>query len=94
MLNSVMESSLLEHDEFLLSSTAATRNDASSVASVINNRNNNNNNNITSSSTTTNRARTRTYPIVEVVAPETLSEGYTFDVEVNHEILSVVVVSF
>mmetsp|Transcript_20792 Transcript_20792/g.30471 ORF Transcript_20792/g.30471 Transcript_20792/m.30471 type:complete len:286 (-) Transcript_20792:571-1428(-) len=31
----------------------------------------------------------RTYPIVEVVAPETLSAGYTFDVEYNHEIFTV-----
>jgi hypothetical protein len=35
----------------------------------------------------------RIYPVVQVVAPENLSEGYTFDVEVNHEILTITVVS-
>jgi hypothetical protein len=34
----------------------------------------------------------RVYPIVEITAPESLPEGYTFDVEVNHEILTVAVV--
>lgn len=37
-------------------------------------------------------ASERTYPIVEVIAPESLPQGYTFDVEVNHEILTVTVV--
>ena len=49
---------------------------------------NNSNNNTTSAAPST----TRTYPIVQVIAPETLAQGYTFDVEFNHEILSVVVV--
>ena len=35
----------------------------------------------------------RTFPVVQVVAPETLSAGYTFDVEHNHEIFTVQVVS-
>ena len=35
----------------------------------------------------------RSYPIVEVISPETLMEGYTFDIEINHEILTVEVVS-
>jgi hypothetical protein len=34
------------------------------------------------------------YPVVAVIAPESLGEGYTFDVEVNHAILTVVVVSY
>jgi hypothetical protein len=32
-----------------------------------------------------------TYPIVEVIAPASLSTGYTFDVEVNHQIFTVTV---
>mmetsp|Transcript_12379 Transcript_12379/g.23204 ORF Transcript_12379/g.23204 Transcript_12379/m.23204 type:complete len:311 (+) Transcript_12379:146-1078(+) len=94
MLNSVMESSLLEHDEFRVS----TANSLPSSSSTNNNSHNHNggilparNNDSSSSSSRNNRVRTRTYPVVEVIAPETLSEGYTFDVEVNHEILSVVV---
>lgn len=34
------------------------------------------------------------YPIVEVVAPASLRAGYTFDVEVNHDIFTVTVVRF
>jgi hypothetical protein len=33
------------------------------------------------------------YPMVEVVAPATLIAGYTFDVDVNHQIYTVTVVS-
>lgn len=45
----------------------------------------------TSATGTINTNARRKYPIVQLVAPETLSEGFTFDVEVNHEILTVVV---
>lgn len=34
---------------------------------------------------------TYSHPVVVVIAPESLSEGYTFDVEVNREILTVMV---
>ena len=37
---------------------------------------------------------TYSHPVVVVIAPESLSEGYTFDVEVNREILTVMVVSY
>ena len=56
----------------------------------------NNNNNTNTTDTNTNNSRAvfkKTYPVVQVEAPETLPEGYTFDVEVNHEILTVTVVS-
>jgi hypothetical protein len=98
-----MESSLLDHDEFLLSSTTprGAANASSTTTTSTNISTTNNQSNATQDSSNSgrrsrsNRTRTgRTYPIVEVVAPESLSEGYTFDVEVNHEILSVVVVSF
>jgi hypothetical protein len=42
---------------------------------------------------TTATSSARVYPVVEVEAPENLSEGYTFDVQVNHEILTITVVS-
>ena len=60
------------------------------------NDNTNNTNTNTSTSTNTNNSRAvfkKTYPVVQVEAPETLPEGYTFDVEVNHDILTVTVVS-
>jgi hypothetical protein len=38
-----------------------------------------------------NQNQQQNYPIVEVIAPATLNQGYTFDVEVNHEILTVTV---
>lgn len=39
-----------------------------------------------------NAPEARVYPIVEIIAPESLPQGYTFDVDVNHEILTVTVV--
>ena len=71
-----MQSSLLANDEFVIEPGP-------------NYDYNNSNNNTTSAAPST---TTRTYPIVQVIAPETLAQGYTFDVEFNHEILSVVVV--
>mmetsp|Transcript_26724 Transcript_26724/g.30590 ORF Transcript_26724/g.30590 Transcript_26724/m.30590 type:complete len:331 (-) Transcript_26724:119-1111(-) len=48
---------------------------------------------VTTSNTlsTTTDTTTYMYPIVDVIAPAALSSGYTFDVEVNHEVLSVTV---
>ena len=85
-------SSLLQNDEFATSSSLS-----SSLTFTNDNHHNHNNSN----SNRNNNSNTRNiqmnedilYPIVEVVAPATLRCGYTFDVEVNHEVLTVVVVS-
>lgn len=41
--------------------------------------------------TTASPTAQKIYPVVQVVAPENLNGGFTFDVEVNHEILTVTV---
>lgn len=72
-----MESSLLANDEFV---TASTNNSSSNDPAL--------NTQVQENLQPQNK---RVYPVVEVIAPESLSEGYTFDVEVNHEILTVTV---
>ena len=75
--NHTMESSLLANDEFV---TASTNNSSSNDPGL--------NTQVQGNLQPQNK---RVYPVVEVIAPESLSEGYTFDVEVNHEILTVMV---
>ena len=74
-----MNSSLLTNDEFVIDSRPPSQQMQNAG---------------TSATGTINTNARRKYPIVQLVAPETLSEGFTFDVEVNHEILTVVVVSY
>lgn len=78
-----MQSSLLANDEFVIEPHP---NDDYNYSYS------NNTTNSTNSTNNTAPTPTRTYPIVQVIAPETLAQGYTFDVEFNHEILTVVVV--
>ena len=77
-----MQSSLLANDEFVIEPNP---NDDYNYSYS-------NNNATTTTNASATPSTTRTYPIVQVIAPETLAQGYTFDVEFNHEILSVVVV--
>ena len=100
-------SSLLANDELLdddminIPTNYATRTTPGVAAGIASNFNTNTNPNITnhnndataSINANTNTSFQRVYPVVEVIAPETLSGGYTFDVEYNHEVLTVKVVS-
>ena len=87
-----MESSLLANDEFVIESDPNDNYNYNYSNNTTTNTTNTTSTNSNSNTSSTAPTTTRTYPIVQVIAPETLAQGYTFDVEFNHEILSVVVV--
>ncbi len=81
-------SRLLHHDEFAFANAATTGGTTPSTQTM--------NMHTMTSSTQTNYVsdnQTIIYPMVQVVAPATLIAGYTFDVDVNHQIYTVTVVS-
>lgn len=85
-------SRLLHHDEFAFaftnSATGPTTSTTSPSTQTVNMP-------TMASSTQTNYVSNNQtiYPMVQVVAPATLIAGYTFDVDVNHQIYTVTVVS-